>query len=122
MIEVKYSDRETQNFKITWEDNWIGNVDNLPHGKFVVYDIQDICFYEMATHNEDFELIFLIDAKRKQILRIRSLSPCIYTEEFTEINITDRAMIAAIDKRIQTLYDDMPDHFAKVSKMIKDMQ
>jgi len=117
MIEVKYPNKQMQNYKIIWENDWLAKIENLPEGKFLVFDKEDILFFERACFNEEWELVFLIDYKTKQILKIRSLSPCIYTEEFQIIEITDE-MKKEIDKRIQDKYNEMPAHLTEVTKMI----
>ena len=106
-----------QNYKIIWENDWLAKIENLPEGKFLVFDKEDILFFERACFKEEWELVFLIDYKTKQILKIRSLSPCIYTEEFQIIEITDE-MKKEIDKRIQDKYNEMPAHLTEVTKMI----
>lgn len=116
MIEVKYPDKQMQNYKIIWENDWLAKIENLPEGKFLVFDKEDTLFFDRACFNEEWELVFLIDYKTKQILKIRSLSPCIYTEEFQTIEITDE-MKKEIDKRIQDKYNEMPAHLAEVTKM-----
>ncbi len=117
MVEIKYPERETQNFKIIWENDWIYKIENLPEGKFFVFDNEDIRWFEKTCSNEEIELVILIDYKNKKILKIRSLSPCIYSEEFRELILTPED-IERIDKEWQEIVKEMPKHMAEIDEEI----
>jgi len=122
MIDTRYPERATRTYKFIWENQWITAIEGLHKDQFVVFDLEDETFFHAAARNEQFELVILIRYSDKQVLRIRSLSPFTYTEAFTEIDTSDPAVRAEIDRRIQERIAEAPAHLMRVRAIIEALE
>jgi len=122
IIDVKYPERQTKTYRIIWENRWITAIEGLHKDQFVVFDLEDENFYNWTVPNEQFEMVFLIKYSDKQILKIRSLSPLVYTEQFTQLDLSDPAVVSEIDRRMQKLIDEAPEHLRMVGELIEAMR
>ncbi len=122
MIEVKYPERETKTCKITWENNWITAIGGLSEDQFLVFDQEDERWFNRAVRNEQFEMVLLINYREKQILKIWSKSPFTYTEEYTETDFSDPAVIAEIDRKWQEILAEAPAHLSMIDAIIEALE
>lgn len=119
MIDVKYPDRPVETYRIVWEGDWILKIEGLPDSEFVCFDEHDKSFYDDAIKSDHFEIVILLNSK-KQILKMRSLSPCVYTEEFREIKISAR-LIAKIDRKAQSVVMESKEYLRQYGERLNMM-
>ena len=86
MVEVKFPERPVRHYSIHWINDWVGRVDGLTEGEFIVFDTDDKNLFDIVASKNYFELVMLVNSKNHELLKLRSLSPCIYHTSYEVIN------------------------------------
>jgi len=109
-VEAKYPNRPTRLYRFVWEDCWIDVIIGLREGRFVAFGEDDKKSFDLpVVSDEFFEIVFLIRLNEKRILRLRSLSPCVYEQTFVETDTADDAAVDQMLAEVQKILDENPE-------------
>lgn len=86
MVDVKFPERPVRHYGIHWINDWVGRVEGLPEGEFIVFDAEDESLFNIVASKGRFELVMLVDSRHRELLRLRSLSPCVYGTSYEIID------------------------------------
>lgn len=114
-IEILYPEAKTKHYNIVWEGGIIKRIDNLSENQF-------ICFwnspglYKSTFNDKSFHLVLLLN-ENNDIIKIRSLYPCIISEEIIPWEMTDEEA-REINKQAKVILAEKNEHIGFIDSMI----